>query len=148
LAIPRPDTISFLGLDWSSILPNVKNYFSSRSVAFDLLSELQLSTVRATVVKAAFQSRYTSPEAWLYKQYRQYAIRIQDLGDQVKQYNIPLIDTTVGLGQNLHNSAFEHSNPDILSRLLPQPTSSFRLVLFPQTRYSFIEDEVTNPFFY
>jgi hypothetical protein len=96
------------------------------------------------VVKA-FQSRYTSPESWLYKQYRQYAIRIQDFDDQIKQYNIPLIDTTVTLGQSLNNSAFAESNPGILSQLLPQRTSSFRLVLFPQTRYSFIEDKVKNP---
>ncbi|OCL02047.1 hypothetical protein AOQ84DRAFT_383087 [Glonium stellatum] len=143
LHAPRADTISFLGLDWSSILPSIKDYFTTRVVAFELFSELQLCTIRAAIVNS-YQSQFRDPpDTWLYRQYRQYAIRIQDLGDQTVQYNIPLIDIAVKPTQNMKQpNLFDNCSPDSVANLLPRPTTTFRLILFPQTRYSFIEDEI------
>ena len=117
-------------------------------MAFELLSDLQLCPIRASIVKS-YQSRHKiSPETWLYKQYRQYAIRVQDFGETTKQYHIPLIDATVTPVPHPDSPALsESTNWDLISRMAPQPlcrggSSSCRLIIFPQTRYSFIEDEV------
>lgn len=144
LAIPESNTISFLGLDrfhWSCILPILKEYFS-RIAAFGLLSELQLSVIRTARTKTHLRDG-AAPETWLYKQYRQYGIRIQDFGDKIKQYRVPLIEIAVAPNQNPANPAlFQKSTYALVSRMLPERTSAFRVVIFPQTRYSFIEDEI------
>jgi hypothetical protein len=149
-AIPQPYTLSFLGLDWSPILPRIRKYISPPSVAFELLSDLQLCPIRTSIVHS-HQSRHPKPpESWLYKQYRQYAIRVQDFGETIKQYHIPLIDATVTPAPHPDSPALsESTNCDLISQMAPQPlhrggSSSCRLIIFPQTRYSFIEDEVFN----
>jgi hypothetical protein len=147
-AISQPYTLSFLGLDWSPILPSIRKYISPPSVAFELLSDLQLCPIRASIVNS-YQSRHKiPPEIWLYKQYRQYAIRVQDFGETIRQYHIPLIDATVTPAPYPSSPALsESANSDLISRMVPQPlcrggSSTCRLIIFPQTRYSFIEDEV------
>jgi hypothetical protein len=146
LAIPECNTISFLGLDWyhwSCIVPSFKEYFN-RAAAFGLLSELQLSVIRTARGKTHLRDRI-APETWLYKQYCQYGIRIQDFGDKFKQYRVPLIEIAVVPNQNLANPAlFQKSTHAIVSQMLPERTSAVRVIIFPQTRYSFIEDEVAT----
>lgn len=147
LAIPESNTISFLGLDrfhWSYIFPSFKEYFS-QIATFGLLSELQLSVIRTARAKTHLLDG-AAPETWLYKQYRQYGIRIQDFGDKIKQYRVPLIEIAVAPNPNPAKPVlFQKSTSALVSRMLPERTSAFRVVIFPQTRYSFIEDEVTIP---
>ena len=133
--IKNIDTKPFLGLDSTPILPLLKKYIRSHSEAFAVLSELGLSTVRGAIVDAYQSSSPTPSIQWLYKQYCRYAIRIFDFGEKLTQYRIPLLEATVVLGR-------DHGSADETSTLLPDPTSTFRLIIFPQTRWSFIEDEV------
>jgi len=153
LAILEPGTTSFLGLDrhyWSYILQSIRDYFdqTAQIAGFGLLSELQLSVIRTTKIKNYPRARATL-ETGLYKQYCQYGIRIQDFGDKIKQYSIPLIEIAVTPNQNptrpVNPTLFQTSTPALVSRMLPERTSEIRVIIFPQTRYSFIEDEVTNP---
>ena len=133
--IKNIDTESFLGLDNAPILPRLKEYIRSHADAFAVLSELGLSTVPSAIADA-YQSSSPPPNIrWLYEQYCRYAIRIFDFGEKPTQYRIPLLEATVVLGR-------DHRPADELSKLLPEPTSTFRLIIFPQTRCSFIEDEV------
>ena len=129
------DTESFLGLDSAPILPRLKEYIDSHADAFAVLSELGLSTVSSAII-GAYQSGSPPPNIrWLYEQYCRYAIRIFDFGEKPTQYRIPLLEATVVLGRD-RGPAYE------MSKFLPEPTSTFRLIIFPQTRCSFIEDEV------
>ena len=133
--ISNIDTEPFLGLDSAPILPRLKEYIRSHADAFAVLSELGLSTVSSAII-GAYQSGSPPPNIrWLYEQYCRYAIRIFDFGEKPAQYRIPLLEATVVLGRD-RGPTYE------LSKFLPEPTSTFRLIIFPQTRCSFIEDEV------
>ena len=149
-AIPQPHTVSFLGLEWSSILPSIRNYISSRCVAFELLSELQLCPIRGSIVNSYQTQHQIPPETWLYKQYQQYAIRIQEFGQTITKYHIPLIDLSATPSPHHDRFAMPESiDPDQMSRLVPhavssRPSVNCRLILFPQTRYSFLADEVRD----
>ena len=133
--IKNIETRSFLGLGSAPILPRLEEYIRSHSDAFAVLSELGLSTVRGAIVNSYQLSPPIPSTQWLYEQYCRYAIRIFDFGEKPIQYRIPLLEATVVLGR-------DHASADEMSRLLPEPTSTFRLIIFPQTRCSFIEDEV------
>lgn len=136
-AYSQSGALCFLGLDWATVLPIVKDYLSDRTASFGLLSALYLSTVPSTFLTP---SNAESGSHWLYEQYRRYAICVQDFGATVKEYRIPLIEATVVLSQDA--TLFDNAHPDMVSQILPTPTSTFRLIQFPQTRYSFIEDQV------
>lgn len=133
--IKNIDTKSFLGLDSAPILPRLEEYIRSHSDALAVLSELGLSTVPSAIVDSYHSGSPPPNIQWLYEQYCRYAIRIFDFGEKPVQYRIPLLEATVVLGRN-------HGPADEISKLLPEPTSTFRLIIFPQTRCSFIEDEV------
>ena len=139
-AIRNIDTVSFLGLDSAPIFPRLRGYIRSHSVAFAVLSELGLSTVRGAIVDSYQFGSPTESIQWLYEQYCRYAIQVHDFGEKPTRYHIPLLEATVALGSDC--ISLEHGPPDEMSKLLPEPTSTFRLIIFPQTRYSFIEDEV------
>ena len=147
-AIAHPDTVSFLGIDWSSIIPSLERYIgvSGQSIAFALLSELQLSTVRPTVVNSYHVEPKTSTDHWVYGQYCRYQIYIQDFGTPRIHYRVPLLEASVTLREDPF--LFSDARPDVVARMLPQSTPALRLVMFPQTRYSFIEDKVTYPSFH
>ena len=139
-AIKNIHTTLFLGLDSVPIFPRLERYVQSQSIPFAVLSELGLSTLRNAIADS-YES-YSPPPSfrWLYKEYCRYAIRVHDFGNRPTQYLIPLLETAVVPGNN--QVAFEHARPEEISKLLPEPTSTFRLIIFPQTRYSFIADEV------
>ena len=137
-AIKNIHLTSFLGLDSVPILPRLERYV--QSIPFAVLSELGLSTLRNAIADS-YESVPPPPNfQWLYKQYCRYAIRVYDFGNRPTQYLIPLLETAV-VPEN-KQVAFEHARPEEMSKLLPEPTSTFRLIIFPQTRYSFIADEV------
>ena len=133
--IKNIDTESFLGLDSAPILPRLEEYIRSHSDPFAVLSELGLSTVRGAIIDSYQRNPPTPIIQWLYEQYCRYAIRIFDFGEKPTQYRIPLLEATVVLGR-------DYGPADEISKLLPEPTSTFRLIIFPQTRCSFIEDQV------
>jgi hypothetical protein len=65
------------------------------------------------------------------------------MGEKPKQYRIPLIEIAV---KPLEQAAvFENTHGEIIPRILPERAECFRVIIFPQTRYSFIEDEVIDP---
>lgn len=139
-AIKNIHATSFLGLDSVPIFPRLERYVQSQSIPFTVLSELGLSTLRNAI---ADSYKYGSPPPnfqWLYKQYCRYAIGVHDFGNKPTEYLIPLLETAVVPGYD--QVAFEHARPEEMSKLLPEPTLTFRLIIFPQTRYSFIADEV------
>ena len=133
--IKNISTQSFLGLDSAPILPHLENYIRSHSDVFAILSELGLSTVRSAIVDSYLSGSPPPNIQWLYKQYCRYAIRIFDFGEMPVEYRVPLLEATVMLGR-------DHGPADEMSKLLPEPTSTFRLIIFPQTRCSFLKDEV------
>ena len=139
-AIQNINTTSFLGLDSVPIFPRLERYVHSQSIPFAVLSELGLSTVRDAIADSYESSSPTPSFQWLYEQYCRYAIRIHDFGKRPTQYLIPLLETAVVSGYD--KISFEHARPEAMSKLLPEPTSTLRLIIFPQTRYSFIADEV------
>ena len=130
-------TQSFLGLDSAPILPRLEEYIRSHSDVFAILSDLGLSTVRSAIVDSYVAGSPPPNILWLYKQYCRYAIRIFDFGERPIEYRIPLVEATIMLG-------CDHGPADEISKLLPEPTSTFRLTIFPQTRCSFLEDEVQH----
>lgn len=132
-------TQSFLGLDSAPILPRLEEHIRSHSDVFAILSELGLSTVRSAIVDSYLSGSPPTNIHWLYKQYCRYAIRIFDFGERPIEYRIPLLEATVMLGR-------DHGPADEMSKLLPEPTSTFRLIIFPQTRCSFLKDEVQQIF--
>ncbi|KUJ16671.1 uncharacterized protein LY89DRAFT_684771 [Mollisia scopiformis] len=147
-AIPHANTLSFIGLNWSSILPKLRHYINHKHVAFEILSELQLCPIRASIVNSYRSRHKRPPDTWLYSQYRQYGIRIQDFGETIQKYHIPFIDVT-GNPDVPYDShlKFRNTSRYLMSRMAPRPfsqgvSSTCRLIIFPQTRYSFIEDEM------
>lgn len=104
-------------------------------VGFKLLPSLGLSIVPAAMV-GSFERR---GDPWVYDQYRRhYIVWIRDFAPTVREYQIPLLEVTVrpAGGSEL---LLEPAN---LSELLPPAATSPRLILFPQTRFSLIEDTV------
>ena len=75
---------------------------------------------------------------WIYEQYRRhYNLYIKDFDSISREYRIPLFEVTVQPGDK--PDALDPMNP---SAMLPPAGPSPRLTLFPQTRFSFIEDTV------
>lgn len=141
LAITQPNTVSFLGLDWTSMLPFLQEYVEDNRISFALVSELQLSTILPALVS----SNHSHPDyTWLYELYKRYAICIYDFGNPVKEYRVPIIDAVAAPRKD--SILFEHADSDLVSTWLPLQTSTFRVLVFPQTRYSFIDDEVVISF--
>ena len=125
------------GLDWRTLFPEIKNYINDRETRFELLSKLQLSTVNPGVLNCVDN---LDPRE-LCRLYRRYAVRIHDYGNPTIHFNIPLLDITVAARDD--NVLFERIQPDAASLLLPTPTRTTRVILFPQTRYAFLEDDVS-----
>jgi hypothetical protein len=141
LAIPRPSTKSFLGLDWKIIFPHLRGYFTPRMVEFGLLCDLQLSIARTDVVNDNIRGQ-TPSTAWLHKQYCQFSIHIYDLGKITIRYRIPLIEISVDPVEG--SDTLEPISSEVVSRIIPAQKDSLRIIIFPQTRYSFIEDKVLH----
>ena len=139
-AIKNINATSFLGLNNVPLFPRLERYVRSQSIPFAVLSELGLSTVRDAIADS-YESGSPPPSfQWFYEHYCRYAIRIHDFGKRPIQYLIPLLQTAVVSGDD--KVSFEHAGAEEMSKLLPEPTSTFRLIIFPQTRSSFIADEV------
>lgn len=123
------------------MLPFLRKYVEDNSISFALVSELQLSTIRPALV-SSIQSH---PDySGLYELYRRYAICIYDFGNPVEEYRVPIIDAVAAPCK--HSILFECADSDLVSNWLPLRTSTFRVLVFPQTRYSFIDDEVVLSF--
>ena len=139
-AIPSSSTQSILGLDNARLLPLLQRNITNDTLRLSLLSELELCSVRPSIVRS-YESRGNIEAAqWLHHQYRRYAVWIKDFEEGQKQYSIPLLDLTVRVGTD--HLLFEQRNREDASKLLPPALGSRRFVFFPQTRYAFIEDEV------
>jgi hypothetical protein len=110
----------------------------SPATSFAILSDLQLSTIQQPDIVTPNEDH--SDHNWLYKQQRRYAISIYDFGYTTKEYQVPLIEVAAVPSQDL--ISFEAAHPDTVSSMLPIKASTFRVISFPQTRFSFIEDEV------
>lgn len=136
-AILHPDTVSFLGLNWNNVLPEIREYLSEKTTSFSLLSRLHLCTISPTFFSS---SERPTASHWLYEAYRRYAIRVEDHESPPREYLIPLIDATVVLSRD--PVLFEDAHSDAVSKMLPLPTSTFRVITFPQTRFSFLQDQV------
>ena len=111
-----------------------------RSVRFALLAHLQLCTIRPAIVDLYERDSQIEVAQWLHNQYRRYAIHVYDLGQPDLQYHISMLDLTVASGDE--PLLFTQRAPEEASKMLPQPSRNCRLIVFPQTRYSFLEDEV------
>ena len=110
------------------------------SIRLALLSDLQLCPIRPAVADSYELGSQTDATQWLHDQYRRYAIHIQTFGEPDQQYCIPLLDLTIVAGDE--PLLFNRRPPEDASHMIPRPTGSCRLIVFPQTRYSFIEDQV------
>ena len=139
-AIPGSSTRSILGLDNARLLLLLQRNITNDTLGLSLLSELELCSVRPSIVRSYESRRNIEAAQWLHHQYRHYAIWIKEFEEGHKEYSIPLLDLTVLVGTD--NLLFEQRNREDVSKLLPPALSSHRFVLFPQTRYAFIEDEV------
>ena len=134
----------FLGLkkiNWQEVLKSISGLIKPGSVAFAILSELQLCTIRSTI-RFPRENDARHFEHWLYNQYCRYAIRVNDYDEVPKQYNIPLIEAFAipSSGTN----GLETAPANAISTMMPQHNQGLRLILFPQTRFSFIQDEVRH----
>jgi hypothetical protein len=139
-AIPESHTVSFLGLDWSSIITDVQKHIKMGSVSLALLSELQLSTAPGFAGGQIQRNQHFS----LYEKYSHYSIRILDFGENGGKYIVPLMTLAVAHNKGLRPGIlFEDCDPKALERSLPLNPRRGRLVVFPQTRYSFLEDDVS-----
>jgi hypothetical protein len=136
-AITQPGTVSFLGVSWHDIRPTIQAYVRSDTTRFAVLSELQLSTIKPAIANS---NEGDSNHHWLHEQYCNYAICIHDFGNPVKEYQVPLIEAAAVPSRD--SISFEGAHPDTVSARLPMKTSTFRVITFPQARFSFIEDEV------
>lgn len=77
----------------------------------------------------------------LCKQFCQYAILIIDYNTTIERYKIPLLE----LAAQTDHPTFDFRQvppKEAWTMLPPKSPSGLRLIVFPQTRYSFIEDEV------
>jgi hypothetical protein len=136
-AITQPGTVSFLGVSWQNMGRFIQTYVRRYGMSFAILSELQLSTIQPAIANSIDGD---ADHHWLYEQYRNYAICIHDFGNPIKAYQVPLIEAAAVPSQD--SISFEGAHPDTMSSRLPMETSTFRVITFPQTRFSFIEDEV------
>ncbi|KAL9619189.1 MAG: hypothetical protein Q9160_006198 [Pyrenula sp. 1 TL-2023] len=106
------------------------------AASFAILSELQLSTISPIIASSEGDSEYD----WLYEHYCKYAVGIYDFGNQCKEYKIPVIELAAVPSSD--SLCFDAADPHAVSTKLPTETTTCRLITFPQTRFSFIEDEV------
>ena len=104
-----------------------------------LLSDLQLCTIPPAIIDVDERGSSNTTQS-LHDQYQQYALQIHDFGEQRYQYCVPLLDLTVAAGDE--PLSFGRRASKDVSDILPQRRSSCRLIVFPQTRFSFLEDEV------
>lgn len=130
-------------MDWTEFLPRLKHHFQDSIVSLELLSDLQLCPIPAQVLRLLQSNQNASWRSWLYSQYRSYGIHIYDLAVGNKKYFIPLIEANAIPLEDGSNQ-FGIPDPDDVARLLPPHASSLRLIIFPQTRFSFIEDDVSE----
>ena len=105
-----------------------------------LLSDLHLCPVPSAIVEPYEDDLRTDVTQWLHHRYQRYAVYIHDFGEDNHQHCIPLLDLTVIAGDE--PLLFTPRAPKDAATMFPQRKSSCRLIIFPQTRYSFIEDQV------
>jgi hypothetical protein len=142
-SIVSPSTTSFLGVDWRDFLPAYQTYYGSSTVSFEILSVLQLCPIPPQVLRVIRSRNKGSLRSILYDQYKTYGVRIYDFGEKTTSCSIPFIDASAPLADDGFNQ-FGQFDLQSISHLNPDRTSSFRLVIFPQTRFSFIEDKVCS----
>ena len=138
-AITSRSTQSFFGLDSTHLLPVLRTYISNHCLDLALLSELHLCSVRASIIRKWESLHTIEASQWLFQEYRRYAIWVLDLSQSLKEYRIPLIELTVDSKSD--SLEFAARACEDAARILPRSGRS-RFVLFPQTRFSFVEDEV------
>ena len=134
------NTVDFLGLDQRRTLRRLEEYMTSGSIRLAILSALHLCPIRPDVVDSYELESEVDVTQWLHDQYRRYGIHIVDLGEINRRYYIPLLDLTVVAGDD--QLLFSQRPLHDASRMLPCVKDNCRFILFPQTRYSFIEDNV------
>ena len=139
-AILSSSTQSILGLDNALLLELLQRNITNHTLGLSLLSELELCSVRPSIVRSYESRRNIEAAQWLHHQYRRYAVWIKEFEEGQKQYSIPLLDLTVLVGND--HLLFEQRNREDASKLLPPALNSRRFVFFPQTRFAFLEDEV------
>ena len=139
-AIKSSNTVDFLGLEQRRTLHRLEKYMSNGSVRLAILSALHLCPIRPDVVDFYELKSEVDVTQWLHHQYRQFGIHIVDLGEVNHRYYIPLLDLTVVAGDDPF--LFSQRPLHDASRMLPCLGNNCRFVVFPQTRYSFIEDKV------
>ena len=110
------------------------------SIRLAILSDLQLCPIPSNIVDSYEQDLQTDIAHWLHNQFLRYAIHIHDFGERNYQYCIPLLDLTVVAGDG--PLLFDRRAPKDAYNILPRQGNNCRLIIFPQTRYSFVEDEV------
>ena len=139
-AMKNSNTVDFLGLDQQRTLRRLKKYVTGRSIRLAILSALQLCPIRSGVVNSYELEPELDVTQWLHNQYRRYGIHVIDLGGISHRYFIPLLDfTVVARDESL---LFSQRSLYDASRMLPRLGNNCCFVVFPQTRYSFIEDKV------
>jgi hypothetical protein len=127
----------------SAISPNFfrscEDGFFKQPVNLYRLAELFLCSARAQIVRGI------SAEEWLYDECCRYALLIEDFGQERTQYRAPLIQLAAKCSDD--TVSFQTCSQNEVSSRLPQNIGQalhgkFRIIRFPQTRYSFIENEV------
>ena len=134
------NTVDFLGLDQQRTLQRLEKYVTDRSIRLAILSELHLCPIRPNIVDFYELESEVDVTQWLHSQYRRYGIHIVDLGEINRRYYIPLLDLTAVAGDE--PLLFSQRPLHDTSSIVPCSGNHCRFVLFPQTRYSFIEDKV------
>ena len=105
-----------------------------------LLSDLHLCSVPSAILEPYEADLWTDVTQWLHHHYQRYAVYIHDLGKDSHQHCIPLLDLTITAGDE--PLLFTPRAPKDAANMFPQRNNSCRLIIFPQTRFSFIEDQV------
>ena len=134
------NTVDFLGLDQRRTLRRLKKYVTSHSIGLAILSALHLCPIRSDLVDYYELESEVDVTHWLHNQYRRYGIHVVELGESSHRYFIPLLDFTVVAGDE--PLLFSRRPLYDASRMLPCLGNNCCFVVFPQTRYSFIEDKV------
>ena len=138
-AITNTSTQSFLGLDRTHLGRLQEKLNAHDWLRLLVLSELHLCTVSPlTLQRCNLQPDMAS----LHYQYQRYALWIDEFEPGKKQYEIPLLDLTVSASAD--SLLFKQRHKENVAQLLPPAPKSSRFVLFPQTRCSFISNEVRS----
>ena len=121
----------------------VKEHFNKKLGPLGLLSTLQLATLPYKAIHGALKVDGDVSSTLLYSQYKQYAIRVTDFFENPVTFTVPLIELAEPSMEG-DQGVFMSQDPEKVASLLPAYPSTPRLVWFPQTRFSFLEDPVSS----